>query len=151
MCFPIAAQTDTQQGARQRAQPQRVLWTRTLSTPVFGAETRAAGIGVMMLGAAPGAQSAPPAFYGFKRQISPSLPQTSAALQRGDYGRGGMGFRVSLRGSNPERLISALGQKTLTQCASSSSRGSPQSLWAVSVPIDKMNRARDCPDRANRS
>jgi hypothetical protein len=34
MCFPIAAQTDRQQRARQRAQPQRVLWTRTLSTPL---------------------------------------------------------------------------------------------------------------------
>src|SRR5215831_15457181 len=70
----------------------------------------------MMPGAAPGAQSAPPAFYGFKRppnlrQSSPSLGGAATRRLRQEFASGGMGFRVSLQCSNPERLMSAMGQK----------------------------------------
>jgi len=74
----------------------------------------------MMPGAAPGAQSAPPAFYGFKRppnlrQSSPSLGGAATRRLRQGFASGGMGFRVSLQCSNPERLMSALGQKQTSQ------------------------------------
>ena len=70
----------------------------------------------MMPGAAPGAQSAPPAFDGFKRppnlrQSSPSLGDAATRRLRQGFASGGMGFRVSLQCSNPERLMSAMGQK----------------------------------------
>jgi len=70
----------------------------------------------MMPGAAPGAQSAPPAFYGFKGpQSSPSLGGAATTRLRQGFASGGMGFRVSLQCSNPERLMSALGQKQTSQ------------------------------------